>query len=146
MRFIIIAIAATLAAAPAAAHEMKVLGPKGGQLAHVGANHYELVPQSGGGARLYIYDATDQNRPVDATRARATARFVVDGRMARASFAPVGGNALAASGVRLGGDWTAIVQAGLAPAKPAVAVRFSARALAAQAKAGPAKAAAHAGH
>lgn len=146
MRLTTLAIAAALAAAPAAAHEMKVLGPKGGQLVHVGANHYELVPQSSGGVRLYVYDATPQNRPIDTTRARATARFVVGGQMVKASFTPAGGNALAASGVRLGGDWTAIVQAGLSPAKPAVAVRFSARDMAAQAKATPAKASAHAGH
>jgi hypothetical protein len=145
MRIATIAVATILAAAPATAHEMKVLGPEGGQLAHVGANHYELVPGPGG-ARLYIYDANNANRPVDASRARATARVVVGGQMAKASFTPTGGNMLSAAGLRLAGDWTVIVQAGLAPAKPAVAVRFSARGMAAQAKASPAKADPHVGH
>ena len=146
MRFLSVAAGVVLAAAPAVAHEMKFLGPRGGQLAHVGANHFELVPQPAGGARLYVYDATPEKRPVDAARARATARFVVDGRMAQASFVPAGGNTLMASGVRLGGDWTAIVQAGLAPGKPGVTVRFSARAMAAQSEASSVKVSAHAGH
>jgi hypothetical protein len=129
----IVVVALAVMSLPAAAHDMSKLGPKGGQLAHWASNHYELLPEADG-VRLYLYAATDENRPADATRASATGRFIVAGKLHVASFAPVGGNAMLAKGVVLAGDWTALVKVAL-PGKTAANVRFTAGMMAVQAKA-----------
>lgn len=130
----ILAISLLLAALPAAAHDMSKLGPRGGQLAHVASNHFELLPLPGGGARLFLYGASDDNPPVDAGKASATARFVVGGKLSAAVFSPAGGNMLVAKGAALKGDWSALVRV-TQPGKPIATVRFNTAVMAAQAKA-----------
>lgn len=145
MRHFLIPAALLLIAAPVAAHDMSKLGPKGGQLAHVASNHFELLPVAGGGVRLFVYGATDDNPPADATRASAKGRFVINGKMSEAGFVPAGANAMFAKGVSLSGNWTALVQVTL-PGKTMTTVRFNTAVMAAQAKAtAAAKTAANAG-
>jgi hypothetical protein len=134
MRKFLITALLMMTSLPAAAHDMSKLGPKGGQLAHVASNHFELLPLPGGGVRLYIYAATDENVPADATNASAKGRFVVNGKISEAAFSSIGGNAMAAATVPLTGRWTALLQVSL-PGKTTTTVRFNTAVMAAQAKA-----------
>ncbi len=129
-------------AAPAAAHE-PAIGPNGGLRLHWGPYHYELKP-AGNQVHLFVLTAA-ADRPVDATKARATGRLLIGGKLVPVSFTPVGGNRLTAPGA-LTGDWQAQVTITMPGAQPAT-LRFTEKQRRAVAGAGktPARAGDH-GH
>lgn len=92
MRHLLAAALAVLLGLPAAAHED--LGPNGGQLLDIGAQHAELVVE-GGTMRLFLVDGS--NQPIAATGASAQATVLAGGKPSTVTLQHVRDNLLEAS-------------------------------------------------
>lgn len=136
----LIALAAVALAAPAVAHA-PAIGPNGGLRLHWGQYHYELKPAPGQ-VQLFVHTAA-ADKPVDASKARATGRLLTGGKLVPVTFVSAGGNRMTAPGV-LDGDWQAQVTITMPGAQPAT-LRFSEKQRREVAAAAPAKADDH-GH
>jgi hypothetical protein len=114
------ALAALAIAVPAAAHE-PAIGPNGGLRLHWGSYHYELKPAASQ-VQLFVHTAA-ADKPVDASKAKATGRLLIGGKLVPVTFTPAGGNRLVAPGA-LAGDWQAQVTITMPGAQPAT-LRFT---------------------
>jgi hypothetical protein len=90
MKRALIPIAAVLLSTMAFAHGPNK-GPNGGVQVDAGNNHVELVAKNLALA-VYLYDEND--KPIDATGAKAIGIFVIDGKVQRIEMVPNGGNEL----------------------------------------------------
>lgn len=122
MRCLLPAIAAVAIAVPAAAHA-PAIGPNGGLRLHWGQYHFELKP-AGNQVQLFVLTAA-ADKPVDVSKARATGRLLIGGKLVPVTFTPAGGNRLTAPGA-LTGDWQAQVTITMPGAQPAT-LRFTER-------------------
>jgi hypothetical protein len=91
MKRILILIAGLLVTAAAALAHGTDKGPHGGARVDAGNYHVEAVAKETS-LSVYLYD--ESNNPVDATGARATGIFVVDGKSLRIELKPAGANSL----------------------------------------------------
>ena len=107
-------------ATPAFAHA-PAIGPNGGLRLHWGQNHYELKP-AGNVVNVYVMSA-ENDKPVDASKAKATGRFLIGGKLVPVTFTPAGGNRLTAPGL-LTGNWQAQVVVTMPGQQPAT-LKFS---------------------
>lgn len=119
MRHILI-LALFALATPAFAHA-PAIGPNGGLRLHWGANHYELKP-AGNAVTLYVMTAA-ADTPVDASKAKATGRLLIGGKLVPVTFTAAGGNRLTAPGA-LTGNWQAQVVVTMPGQQPAT-LKFS---------------------
>ena len=90
MRYALIALAATLAASAAQAHEPRP-GPNGGTLVDAGAHHVELVATDTS-VEVYLSDVADA--PVSSDGFKGTAILLVGGKPQRVALEPAGGSLL----------------------------------------------------
>ncbi|MBS3960268.1 MAG: hypothetical protein KGZ61_00300 [Sandarakinorhabdus sp.] len=109
-------------ASPAFAHA-PAIGPNGGLRLHWGPHHFELKP-AGRVVNLYVLTAA-ADKPVDASKARASGRLLIDGKLVPVTFTPAGGNLLTAPGA-LTGNWQAQVVIRMPGQQPAT-LKFSER-------------------
>jgi hypothetical protein len=112
-------LAAALAAGPVFATEA---GPHGGPMEEVDPLHVELVAADGQ-LTIYVYDHSE--KPVDASKAVASATVLVDKKPLRVALASAGSNVLKGTGAfKKGGDLVVVVSITM-PQQPAVQARFT---------------------
>lgn len=120
MKHAFLALAALALAVPAAAHA-PAIGPNGGLRLHWGQYHYELKPAAKQ-VQLFVHTAA-ADKPVDASKAKATGRLLIGGKLVPVVFTHAGGNRMTAPGA-LTGDWQAQVSISMPGAQPAT-LRFT---------------------